>query len=268
MLNILLHLIPTSLYAILSVLYRGSFALSAKAMGVARVLLVCAVLSHGFVLTQDLFATGALRFGLADALSLTLWLTMLIYTVESIFTRLDQLLALAAPFAAVCAFLPVLLQMHSYEITNTSWLFRAHFIVAMLAYGFFTLAALHALAISIAEKQLHRGQISLDKSQSPPLLTLEKLLFRLIGIAFFLLTLTISSGMLFSEQIFHKPFVFNHKVIFTIASWLLFGILLAGRYFRGWRGKIAQRWTLMGFACLLLAYVGTRFVLELLLNRS
>ena len=73
--------------------------------------------------------------------------------------------------------------------------------------------------------------------------------------------------MLFSEQIFGKPLQFNHKVIFSIASWLIYGWLLFGRYQYGWRGKKATRWTLIGFVLLLLAYVGSKFVLELILQR-
>ncbi|MGR5475449.1 cytochrome c biogenesis protein CcsA, partial [Vibrio astriarenae] len=75
----------------------------------------------------------------------------------------------------------------------------------------------------------------------PPLLTLEKLLFRLIGAGFVLLTLTIASGALFSEQLFHRAFQFDHKNVFAVLSWLMFGGILVGRRFRGWRGRVALR---------------------------
>ncbi|MGI4849908.1 MAG: cytochrome C assembly family protein, partial [Janthinobacterium lividum] len=102
----------------------------------------------------------------------------------------------------------------------------------------------------------------------PALLTMEKLLFRLIGLGFFLLTLTVVSGVVFSEELFGQPFRFSHKTVFTMLSWLLFGLLLAGRRWRGWRGKTALRFTLSGFATLFLAYVGSRFVLEVILHRG
>jgi ABC-type uncharacterized transport system permease subunit len=98
-------------------------------------------------------------------------------------------------------------------------------------------------------------------------MAMESLLFRIIGLGFFLLTLTLISGMLFSEQIFHQALKFNHKNIFTIISWVIFGSLLIGRVQYGWRGRTAIRWTLTGFGVLLLAYVGSKFVLEVLLNR-
>jgi ABC-type uncharacterized transport system permease subunit len=82
-----------------------------------------------------------------------------------------------------------------------------------------------------------------------------------------LLTLTLVSGVLFSEQLFHQAFRFNHKTIFTFISWLIFGSLLVGRWKYGWRGRIAIRWTLSGFGVLFLAYVGSKFVLEFILKR-
>lgn len=98
-------------------------------------------------------------------------------------------------------------------------------------------------------------------------MTMESLLFKTISLGFVLLTFTLVSGMLFSEQIFHQALKFNHKNIFTIISWLIFGSLLVGRARYGWRGCTAIRWTLTGFLVLMLAYLGSKFVLEVLLNR-
>jgi ABC-type uncharacterized transport system permease subunit len=76
------------------------------------------------------------------------------------------------------------------------------------------------------------------------------------------------SGVFFSEQLFGKPFTLTHKTVFAIVSWLIFGGLLAGHYVRGWRGRTAVYWTLAGFTALLLAYVGSKVVLELILKRG
>jgi ABC-type uncharacterized transport system permease subunit len=83
-----------------------------------------------------------------------------------------------------------------------------------------------------------------------------------------LLTLTLASGVLFSESLFGKALTFNHKTVFAFLSWIIFAYLLAGRHLRGWRGRKALRWTLAGFVALLLAYVGSRFVLEVILGRA
>jgi ABC-type uncharacterized transport system permease subunit len=102
----------------------------------------------------------------------------------------------------------------------------------------------------------------------PPLLTLEKLLFRVIGAAFVFLTLTLATGIAFSETLFGRPMRADHKTVFAVLSWITFGVLLGGRFLYGWRGRTALRWTLGGFVLLVLAYVGSRFVLEVLLQRS
>jgi ABC-type uncharacterized transport system permease subunit len=100
------------------------------------------------------------------------------------------------------------------------------------------------------------------------LLTLEQLLFRVIGAAFVFLTLTLATGIAFSETLFGRAMRLDHKTVFAILSWLTFGLLLAGRLLYGWRGRTALRWTLTGFLMLLLAYVGSRFVLEVVLHRT
>ena len=97
---------------------------------------------------------------------------------------------------------------------------------------------------------------------------MESLLFRIILAGFILLTLTLATGIVFSETLFGQALKFNHKTLFAILSWIIFAALLAGRYLYGWRGRTALRWTLAGFVTLLLAYVGSRFVLEVVLRRS
>jgi len=129
--------------------------------------------------------------------------------------------------------------------------------------------------MALQESRLHApsgaarsGWLNAAIDRLPALLTMERLLFRLIAFGFSLLTLTVLSGFVFSEQLFGTAFRWDHKTVFTLLSWLLFGALLAGRVWRGWRGKTALRFTLTGFATLLLAYVGSRFVLEVVLHRS
>jgi len=142
-----------------------------------------------------------------------------------------------------------------------------HLLLAMLAYSLFTLALLHGLLMAVLERRLHRKE-GATPGALPPLLTLERLLFRLIGAAFLLLTLTLATGFAFSETLFGRAMRLDHKTVFGLLSWLTFGLLLAGRQLHGWRGRTALRWTLSGFVLLLLAYVGRRFVLEVLLGRS
>ena len=225
---------------------------------------------HGTTLVLELFPadSSGMRFGFAVALSLITWLAVALYWIESFYARMEGLQMLGLPLAAICSLLPWMLPGQHLVANADSPTFRVHFLMAMLAYSLFTLAALHAILMAVTERRLHRGRMTPLFAGLPPLLTMEAMLFRLIHIAFALLTLTLVSGALFSEQIFGKALPFNHKTIFAFLSWIIFAHLLAGRHFRGWRGRKALRWTLAGFAALLLAYVGSRFVLEIVLGRS
>jgi len=269
-----MHLLPAILYAGLAIhLWRTRWrgpALARPAGGlspVERGLLLLALGVHGLTLHLAIFDGDTMRFGFAIALSVMLWLTVALYWIESFYARMEGLQVLALPVAAVAALLPVIFSETHVLINAGTLAFRLHFLMAMLAYSLFTLAALHALLMAAAEKQLHQGRVSPFFASLPPLLTMEALLFRLINIAFVLLTLTLISGVFFSETLFGKALSLNHKVVFASISWLIFAALLLGRHLRGWRGRVALRWTLAGFVALLLAYVGSRFVLEVLLGR-
>jgi ABC-type uncharacterized transport system permease subunit len=225
------------------------------------------LLLHGWVLYQDVFSEG-FNFGLLNALSAIFWLTVLIYWLANLKNQLQSLQAFVLPLAALFAFLPAFSErIHATPIENTK-LFIAHITIALLAYSLFTFAALHALLMTIAERSLHNKPTIFKLPNFPPLLVMETLLFSVIKTGFVLLTLTLMSGMLFSEEIFGKPLQFNHKVVFSIASWLIYGWLLFGRYKYGWRGKKAIKLTMWGFVLLLLAYIGTKFVLEVILHRQ
>lgn len=271
---ILPHLLPASLYAFLGFHFwrtRWTQAAPRTAPGIRaweRIALAAALLLHGYVLYGELFGGGVMRFGFSGALSLMLWLAVLIYWVESFHARLEGLQPLALPLAGICALLPGLFPGQHLLANVTSPMFRVHFFIAMVAYSLFTLAALHAIIMAVAERRLHRGELTRPLASLPPLLTMESLLFRLITIAFVLLTLTLATGIAFSETLFGKALEFNHKTLFSILSWLIFAALLLGRYVWGWRGRKALRWTLAGFVTLLFAYIGSRFVLEVVLGRA
>lgn len=221
---------------------------------------------HSWLLYQNIFKDG-FNLSLFNALSAIFWLTVLIYWAADLTHKLNSLQAFVLPPAAIFALMPAFGIDDHFLPVNESALFLTHITIALLAYSLFTFAALHALLMAIAERSLHNKPTIIKLPSFPPLMVMEKLLFRVIGLGFALLTITEISGILFSEQIFSKPMQLNHKTIFSIASWFIYGWLLFGRYQYGWRGVKAIRWTLAGFVLLLLAYVGSKFVLEVLLHR-
>lgn len=242
-----------------------------------RMALAAPLALHAFLLYGELVAGGTARFGFGPALSAMLWMAVVFYWFESLFYDLDGILPPALLLAALASPLPALFPGRSSEALAASVELKVHVVLAILAYSLFTIAILHALLMTLIERRLHRQSepgrerrelLAGALARLPPLLTLERLLFRLIGVAFFFLTLTLVTGIVFSETLFGRALPFNHKTLFALLSWATFAALLAGRHFYGWRGRTALRWTLTGFVMLVLAYLGSRFVLEVLLGRT
>ena len=223
---------------------------------------------HTWLLTQATFAHDGLHLGVGNAASAILWLTVLIYWLGNFFYRLDGLQALVLPAAAVASLLPAVFPSLKPLPNTGSLVFKLHLLIAMLAYSLFTIASLHVLLMALLERRLHGGGVPQALRGLPPLLAMETLLFRIIWAGFILLTATIVSGIVFSEELFGRAAKFNHKTVFGVLSWIIFAALLGGRHAYGWRGRIAVRWTLTGFLMLVLAYIGSKFVLEVILGRG
>ncbi len=270
------YLITSLMYAALAVYFwRTRWAVTAPAPAVRtesrtleHLVVMVPLILHATLLYDAVFAGDGIHLGVGNALSAIVWLTVVIYWLGNLFYNIEGLQAMMMPVAAVCAFLPVLFPA-ARALPNTELaVFKAHLLIAMLAYSLFTIASLHVLLMALLERRLHGGELPAALQKLPPLLTMETLLFRIITAGFVLLTLTLASGIVFSEELFGKAMRFNHKTVFGILSWLIFAALLGGRQLYGWRGRIAVRWTLTGFLMLVLAYVGSRFVLEVLLGRG
>jgi ABC-type uncharacterized transport system permease subunit len=224
-------------------------------------ILPVALVLHGMLVYNGILTDEGLNLGFSKAISLIVWLTVAIYWLASLgYPGLASIQGLWAPVALLAVLLQAFLPSRFLVHYGGDPLFTLHFAIAMLAYSLF---------IVLAEvRWLHRGVMPPFLRSLPPLLEMEALLFRILFAGFVLLTLTVVTGVFFSEQLFGLPFRFNHKTVLGLVSWGIYGTLLAGRYFRGWRGKFAVYWTLGGFAALLLSYVGYRFVAEIILKRG
>ncbi len=272
--SIVAYLVTALLYAGLAVhFWRTRWAAAesrpfAAGPGWERGIVLAPLLLHAMLLYQSTLLGPHVKLGIGNAASLIVWLSVLIYWAGSFVHRIEGLQALVMPIAAVGCLLP-LMAPSARELPNTELLaFKAHLLISMLAYSFFTIASLHVLLMALLEKRLHGRQLPAGLSALPPLLTMERILFQLIGVGFVLLTLSLGSGILFSEEVFGRPLSLNHKTVFGVLSWAIFGALLWGRHRYGWRGRVAMRWTLSGFLMLVLAYFGSRFVLEIVLQRT
>jgi len=235
--------------------------------GWERAAVLVPLLLHGALLYSDLFA-AAPRFGFAQALSVMMGLAVLVCWLEALAYPIEAVFPLVLAAAAICAPLPAFFA--GRPLTDAvSFEFRLHLVFGMLAYSLFTVATLHAVLISQVEHRLH-GTPGLDGpfAHLPPLLSLERLVFMLIAAAFAVLSVTLVLGIAYSEAFLGRALRFEHKTVFVLLSWLIFALLLAGRWLYGWRGRTALRWTISGFVALMLAYPGSRFVLEVLLHRA
>jgi ABC-type uncharacterized transport system permease subunit len=231
------------------------------------------LLLHGWILHESIFTSTGFIFGFAQALSTMAWIGVTFFWFESWYLPIRGLRAFILLAAAICSVLPAIFSGYllSARAVDDPW-FRSHFIVANIAYGLLSLAALHAILMHVQDRHLHNHRAQQDwfgrwVDRLPPLMSMETILFRIISVGFVLLSLTVFSGLFFSQTLFGKALIWDHKTVFGILSWLMFAGLLIARQRIGLRGLTAIRWVLGSFFMLLLAYVGSRFVIEVLLQR-
>lgn len=174
--------------------------------------------------------------------------------------------AVVFPIAALAVVVDYLSGTPQASTVTGPWQINLHVVVALMAYAALSIAALVAVMLAVQETALRRRRITTTMRVFPPLALVEGLLFQLIGAGFIGLTLTLVTGMLFVEDLFAQHLA--HKTVLSIAAWLVFGVLLFGRWRWGWRGRSAARLTLAGMALLLLAFLGTKFVLDVMLQRG
>jgi ABC-type uncharacterized transport system permease subunit len=230
----------------------------------ARVALLAAWLLHGIVLALGLLG-DAPRFGFAPAISVTAWLVLTVYAVEQkFFPQLQARWALAGVGAAAVLLALVFpgTPLHS----QSPWL-PLHLVLGIASYGLFAVAVAHAWMMTRAERAIRDAS---QPNTGVPLLTLERLTFRVVSAGFVLLSATLAAGALFTETLYGqgKVWKWDHKTVFSVLSWIAFAFLLLGRARFGWRGRKAVRFLYIGALLLLLAYIGSRFVLEVILQRA
>ena len=229
-----------------------------------RATVVLAWLLHGAVLLVGLLGSPP-RFGFAPALSVTAWLVASVYAVESLFYPQLQTRWTLAALGAATVLLALVFPGTALHATASAWL-PLHWALGIASYGLFGTAVVHAWFMTRAEERI---RLAVDPHSGLPLLTLERLTFRFVGAGFLLLSATLLVGVAFGEHLYGHgvAWKWDHKTVFSLLSWATFAILLIGRARFGWRGRRAVRVLYVGAGLLFLAYVGSRFVLEIILGR-
>jgi ABC-type uncharacterized transport system permease subunit len=233
-----------------------------------RVPLLIGWIAHGVDIVMDaagvgLASTGA-RFGFAPALSVTLWLVIGVYMLESRFLPMIGVRRTLAVLGAAAVLLAALFPGENRPHLASAWI-PLHWVLGIASYGLFGAAVLHAAMLNRADQQM-RGMRA-GKAGTPnsgmPLMRLERLTFQFVLAGFVVLSVALLLGAWFAS-----PWRWDHKTVFSILGWCVFAALLAGRSAFGWRGPQATRWLYAGAGLLLLAYVGSRFVMEVVLHRA
>jgi len=220
---------------------------------------------HTWLIYDAIFSQPGLNLAFFNALALTAWTVVALLLVSSLTKLVENLGILILPIAALTLFLEIRYPSQGFLRESAGWPIKIHVLLSMLAYSLLTLASVQAILLAVQDHHLHSRQPVGFLRTLPPLQTMESLLFEMIGAGFILLTLALASGFAFLEDMFAQHLV--HKTVLSTLGWLVFGALLLGRLRYGWRGRTAIIWTLSGFVILMLAYFGSKAVLELILQR-
>jgi ABC-type uncharacterized transport system permease subunit len=229
------------------------------------VLGLIAVVLHGYILYNNLFTVAGLNIGFFYAGSLVTWLMSLTLLLAAISNPVENLGVFLFPFTAVTILLSQLFPIDHILLANQAIEIKLHILLSILAYSLISIAAIHAVLLAVQERQLRARHPGGFIRALPPVQSMESLLFQMIGLGFFLLSLSLITGVIYLENMFEQRVA--HHTILSIIAWFVFAILLWGRWKFGWRSMTAVRWTLGGFFTLVLAYFGSKWVIEILLNR-
>ncbi|NRB38901.1 MAG: cytochrome c biogenesis protein CcsA [Pseudomonadales bacterium] len=223
-----------------------------------------AILAHIITIQYTVFAGQALHLGIINVSSLIFCVIAIISFIAHLRRlEVENLVLLLLPLAAISIAAAQWTPSADKIVTETGLII--HIVLSIIAYSLITLASLQAILLGKQEQQLRSHNFKGIFRYFPPLQTMETLLFDIILGGTVMLTLAIASGFLFLDDMFAQHLV--HKTLLSLIAWVLFTVLLWGHHRRGWRGPVAVKWTLIGFMALMLAYFGSKFVLEILLQR-
>jgi ABC-type uncharacterized transport system permease subunit len=224
-----------------------------------------AVALHATILYSGLFVAGGLNIGFFNAFSLITWLIALLILSAALFNPIESLGVFLLPLASIAISLEMIFPGHHTLVVAGALELKLHIMMSVLAYSLLSIAAVQSLLLAVQDRHLRNKRPGGFIRALPPLQTMETLLFQLIALGLILLTVSLLSGAFYLEDMFAQHLV--HKTILSLTAWVVFAILLWGRWRYGWRGRTAIRWTLSGFFVLLLAYLGSKWVMEIILGR-
>lgn len=270
MTNPLLNFFVVVFYLAVAVLIGYRLARGETVSGALRAALLgiglAAVAMHAVILYGGPQPSAGINLSLTGAVALVAWVVACLYLLVSLWRPIDNLGVIIMPLAAVTVLIEWLAPAQL-PVALTSRAQAVHIVVALVAYSLLCLAAVQSVMLLVQDKKLRQKHAGGFIRALPSMQTMEEVMFQMIALGFVLLTVTLVSGVIFSEQVFGAAFKFTHHVVLAVLGWVVYALLLLGRWRFGWRGRTAVRWTLGGFTLLVLGYFGSKFVLEVVLGR-
>ncbi|MCK7549311.1 inner membrane protein YpjD [Marinobacter koreensis] len=227
---------------------------------------ILALTGHGLLIFQTVFHNGNIDFSFFKSSLVISWLIAFLLIGLNLRKPVQSLFLVVYPLAILTIVLALITHTPSRLVSEESYGMLAHIALSVTAYSLFSLAGIQAILLYFQNRQLKHNYNSLLVRNLPPLQTMESVLFEMVWAGVVLLILAIVTGALFIKDLFAQDLA--HKTVFSLLSLMVFVALLIGRYTQGWRGITASRWTLAGCVLLMLAFYGTKFVLELLYHRG
>lgn len=225
--------------------------------------MVVALCAHSFWCFKVLHTPAGYIFSFYQVTSLFFLVMNILVTLSSIKKPVKNLFILLIPLSILALFIGHFFVSTNNHTTTMSATMISHVLLSVIAYSLLTIATLQAMVLAYQYRKLkskHPGGLI---GILPPLQTMEKLMFELVGFGFLLLSLSVFSGLLFIDDMFAQQLA--HKTVFSLSSWVIYAIILFGRFYSGWRGILAIRWLMAGFVALMLAYFGSKLALEIIL---
>jgi ABC-type uncharacterized transport system permease subunit len=226
---------------------------------------IFAISFHAGLLYQFIITPQGINLGFFNAASLVMWVIAWLLLLSLPRKPLESLVIVLFPLAAIAIGLENLFHSERILLNDKEWGVSIHIIFSILAYSLLAISAWQAIFLAIQDYYLHHKQPSWVMAKLPPLQIMEDILFQMIALGFGLLSLSLITGIVFVDDILAQHLA--HKTVLSIMAWGVFAGLLWGHWRYGWRGKTAIRWSLSGFIVLMLAYFGSKLVLELILHR-
>jgi len=215
-----------------------------------------AIILNGFLLNSAIFVSSGLDLGFSNTWALISWIIAMVVLLVAIRKPVENLLVIFFPLAALGLLLILFFPSHRILAESAAMGLKMHILLSII---------FQAALLAFQEYQLSHKHPTVIMNVLPPMQIMEDLLIRIIAVGFFILSLSLATGFMFIHDIFAQHLI--HKTVLSLLSWLVFAVLLWGRWYMGWRGQKLIRWTLGGFFILMLAFFGSKLVLEMILDR-